>query len=88
MTEIAPIILALTQLIVAIGGVIAIIWGNYKTMAVKAVVEKVAIETNSMKDELVQEVRKAAFARGVLAEPGDIDPERGVPIKHETTKES
>lgn len=35
---------------------------------VATTVERVAVETNGMKTELVEEVRKASFAKGVKAE--------------------
>lgn len=57
MTDIAPIILSLATLITALGGAL-VSWRNSKG------IEVIHKATNSMKDELVAEVRAAATLAG------------------------
>ena len=61
MNDIAPIILSLATLITSIGSVL-MSWRNSKK------IEVVHLATNSMKDQLVSEVRTASLLKGAADE--------------------
>lgn len=64
-TEVALVISSIATLVTAIGGFVVTL---RKVDGVKAHVVKVETATNGMKAQLVDEVRKASFAKGVKSE--------------------
>jgi uncharacterized membrane protein len=65
MLEIAFLITSIAALVTAVGG-FALSFANSKRVLVE--IKRLEHNTNSIKDELVAEVRKASFAAGKLDE--------------------
>ena len=63
--ELALIITAAATLLAAIGGLAVGIGGLFISIRNSRSIEQVHKATNSMKDELVQEVRESALAQGL-----------------------
>lgn len=60
-TEAANVVVALS----AFGTFLLALWINHRVKRAAVAIEEVHVATNSMKDELVAEVREASLAKGL-----------------------